>query len=489
MKENKLKVITIILLILLTTMVAVFGVYNKVQNRLENGVKDYDYAIDLKGARVVTLKLDDSTTKTIKDSEGNVIEDATEEDIEQNGYTTEEVPVNSEDKLNEENYNLVKTIIEGRLKKLYVNEYEVRVNRGNGQILVKLPENDKTDDIISNLTTVGKFEIIDTDTEEVLLTNDDIKTSGALRSSTSTGVSIYFSIEFNDEGKQKLEEISKTYVPVTEESSEEISEKEGTKEVTVQEEGTTEVTVDSKDASSETSNKEKTVTMKVDDTEIMSTSFDEPITDGKLYLSIGQTTTDVDSLNDYLEQARDMSSILSNKNMPLTYKQVGNIYIASAVNDSITNIVLIGITVISVLILVIFVVRFKLKGLLATCSYIGAISLLMLIIRYTNVMLSTEGIAGIFAISILNFIFVNKILTSLKNKKEDKKAEPKHLINMAIKDITIKIIPLFIMAIIFTFISWVPTSSFGMVMFWGLTIIVLYNLFITKSLLKDGKQK
>ena len=54
---------------------------------------------------------------------------------------------------------------------------------------------------------------------------------------------------------------------------------------------------------------------------------------------------------------------------------------------------------------------------------------------------------------------------------------------------TLKMIPLFIIAIAFTFTKRTPANSFGMVMFWGLTLVILYNLTITKLLVKYGKQK
>ena len=469
MKKNKLKIITIILLILLTTMVAFFGVYGKVQNRMENGVKDYSYAMDLKGARVVTFKVDDSTKKTIKDAEGKVIENATEDEIKEKGYTTEEKRINGEEKLTFDNYKLSKTIIENRLRKLYVKDFEVRVNEDNGEMVVTLPEDDRTDDLINNIMTVGKFEIVDTETKEVLLSNEQIKVCEALRRTTASGVAIYFSIEFNDEGKKKLEDITNTYVKVKEE--------------------TTTAENNTEENKAEDSKKEKTITMKIDDEDIMSTSFDETIKDGKIYLTVGQTTTDTDTLSTNLDQARNMSAILSNKVLPLSYKQVGNIYIASADKDNITTIMVVTIAIMILLTFVVFAVKFKLKGMLATCSAIGAISLLLLIVRYTNVVLSTEGVIGIFAILILNIIMLKKILVGLKETKENKKVEPKQIINKAIKDITLKVIPLFIMSIMFAYVAWIRTSSFGMVMFYGLTIIVLYNLLITKNLLNYEDKK
>ena len=48
---KKIKLLTIILAIVLVTMVAFLGVYVPVQNRMENQVKDYDYAMDLEGGR------------------------------------------------------------------------------------------------------------------------------------------------------------------------------------------------------------------------------------------------------------------------------------------------------------------------------------------------------------------------------------------------------------------------------------------------------
>lgn len=488
MKKNKLKIITIILLILLTTMVSFWGVYGQVQNRMENGVKDYKYAIDLNGVRRISLKLSDEKEEIIKDSEGNVIEDATDEEIEQNGYTKEEKPVNEEDKKTVENYNLVQDILEKRLNKLNVPYYNVRADEDNGEIIVDMPDDDKTDDIISVLTEVGKFEIIDTETKEVLLTNDDIQSSETLRSSTSSGVSIYFAIEFNGAGKKKLEEISKTYVKTEDTTSKDAASEDTTAEENAEETTETEE-AETADDNKESSSTEKTVTMKIDGTEIMSTSFDEPLTEGKMYLNVGQATTDTESLNEYLGQARKMVAVLANKNMPLTYEQSGNIYIESSANENITNIIVIAVAAVCVITLIILVVKFKLKGLLATCSYIGAIALLLLIIRYTNVELSTEGVFGIFTILILNFMAVYKILLGLKNTEDVKKAEPKQIINNEIKNITLRLIPLIIMAVVFVFVSWSPTSSFGMVMFYGLIIVVLYNLLITKNLLKDESKK
>lgn len=502
MKKNKLKIITIILLIILITMVGFFGVYTKVGKSMKDAVKDYKYATDLDGERIVTLELDTTTSDIIKDSEGNIIESATDEEIQQKGYTKEQKPANAAESLTSDNYNLTKSIIEKRLNKLNVSSYTVKVDEETGKIIVELPEDDNIDNIISNLTTVGKFELIDTDTKEVLLTNDNIKTSEVLKSNTATGTAIYFTIEFNGEGKKKLEEITKTYVKAPEETT--TSETENTEEQTQEENTTPEEATNTQDASEQVAteetateettteesqtdadtNKEKTVTMKIDDEEVMSTSFDETITDGKMYLTVGQSSTDKDTLNSNLKQARNMSAALSYKNLPLKYNVGGNEYVASPVKGKVTQNMIncIGIVILVITLALIF--KYRLKGLFAAISYIGFVALLLLIIRYWNVVISIDGLASIGIILILNLVLIKKILAKINEEKENSKADIKHIINMQIKEFTLKIIPLFIISIVFSFMQWSSTNSFGMVMFWGLTLIELYNLIITKNLLK-----
>ena len=482
MKKNKLKIITIILLIILLTMVGFFGVYSKYQNTTKNGVKDYQYAMDLDGKRVVTLKLDTNTSEVIKDSEGNKVESATDEEIEQKGYTKSEEPANSEESKTVENYRLTKEIIEKRLNKLNVPSYAVRLNEKTGEIIVELPENENTDNWVSNLTTVGKLEIIDTETKEVLLNNDDIQTSEVLRSTTSSGTSIYFSIEFNGEGKKKLEDITKTYVPASKATQEtETSETDAATEETAE----TEEAAKTEETENAT---EKTITMKLDDTDVMSTSFEEPITDGKMHLTVGQASTDTKKLNENLQQARNMATLLSNKNLPLKYTEEGNIFVQSTLKDNVTKIMLIGIGCLIILVVLVLLIKYKGKGILAGISFIGFSALLLLMIRYWNVVLSTEGIVALFAMLILNYILTNKILKNIVKEEDNKKIESKKIINMQIIDFVLKTIPLFIVGVVFTFMQWSSTSSFGMVTFWGLTLIVLYNLLITKNLLKYKKQ-
>lgn len=467
---KKIKIGTITLVVIAITMIAFFGVYTQVQNRMENQVKDYEYSMDLKGSRNVRLTVNTQTTVTVKDANGNIVEDSddlTDEEISENGYSKEETPNNREEIKTVENYRESQKIIEKRLQKLDVENYIIKVDEKTGDILLELPENDKTDSVISNITTTGKFEIVDTQTGEVLMNNNDIKLSkvlyGSGSSTTNTGTSVYLDIEFNQEGKKKLEEISNKYVKI-EETDTSTEESEATESTSTDDNTTT---------------SENTITMKIDNEEIMSTSFDETIKTGKLQLSIGSGTTDADTLQGYINQASSMATVLDTGNMPITYDLDENQYVLSEITENEIQIAIYVVLAIVVISIIVLIIKYKSLGALGAISYVGLISLLMIVVRYTNVVLSIEGLLGMTVIFLLNYIFVNKLLVKRDNKLE------------AYKEFFVKIIPIIILAITCCFIRWTPISSFGMVMFWGIVLIAAYNGLVTNYLLKikTGKEK
>lgn len=90
---------------------------------------------------------------------------------------------------------------------------------------------------------------------------------GSSSSSTSQGTTIYLDIEFNKQGTEKLKNISTTYVK---------SENNTTTNTTT-ENTETEDNTNTDTTNKTTSTTEKKITMKVDDQEIMSTSFDKEL--------------------------------------------------------------------------------------------------------------------------------------------------------------------------------------------------------------------
>ena len=471
---KKIKTLTVVLAIVLITIVAFLGVYVPVQNRMGNKVKEYAYTMDLEGARSVRLKVDESNKIIIKDSEGKQVEDSenlTDEEITEKGYIKEEIPYNSQEVLNEENYQKSKEIIEKRLKQLNVEEYNIKVDENTGDIILELPENDSTDSIVSNIATVGKFEIIDSETKEVLMDNNDIKLAnvmyGSDTTSTTAGTIVYLNIEFTKDGAKKLEDISNKYV-----------------ETVVENADTTEGTVEGEEADeTESTTIEKEITMLIDNEEIMSTSFDEPVKTGKLQLSLGNSTTDNETLQGYIYQASSMASVLDTGNMPVKYTIDENQYVLSDITNQEINIIGYTIAGLALIGLIVLIIRYKIFGLLSAISYVGLVSLFLLIIRYTNVVLSIQGVLGIAIILILNYIFLNKLLLKIKNVKLNK-TTLNEKIKDTYKEFFVKIIPICIAVVAFCFVGWAPISSFGMVMFWGILLIAIYNILVTNSLLK-----
>ena len=292
---KKIKILVCTLVVFLIATIAIFGIYTKYQNRMINNVKSYSYGMDLKGERTIILTPSTETETKIKDAEGNEVTDAenlTDEELTQKGYTKEEVAVNSESALTKENYEKSKEIIEKRLKQLDVEQYTINVNEENGQITINIPEDNRTDDIINNLIPVGKFEIIDSETKEVLMTNNDIKEARVMygqSSSVQNGTNVYLDIKFNKEGTQKFENVTNTYKTVEESNTtnttnttsdntttDNTTTENNTNETNTSTENTTNETEGS--TSEDTTKEEETqkeIIMQIDGEQMMTTSFDE----------------------------------------------------------------------------------------------------------------------------------------------------------------------------------------------------------------------
>ena len=454
-KENKksknvmktIKIITIILLIVLISMIGFFGIYKQNKNQMSNIVKDYTYAMDINGAR--TLKL------TLNSENGDDVKTA-------------------------ENYENAKTIIEKRLKKLNVQEYKIGVNEETGEITVQIPENTQTDEIVSNLTTIGKFEIIDSETKDVLLDNSSIKSSKVLYNTTTSGTSVYLEISFDKNGKNKLEEISKTYVK-SENNTTENTTSEDTNSTEEKENNTEETNTTSENSTST----EKKITMKIDDDEIMSTSFDEAITTGKIQLSVGKASTDSKTIQGYVKQAQNIATVLDSGKLPVKYDVEKNQYILSNISKQDLTYVAIAMAVVAIIGIIVLIVKYKTNGLLAGISYIGLSALYLIAIRYTNVTISIDSIFAIGIVLILNYIFTNMLLSNIRKMNESKVENAiSKSVSETYKKIFMRIIPICVVVITFCFAKWIPMNSFGMTAFWGIVIIAIYNAIVTNVLLR-----
>ena len=483
---NGIKILTIVLAIILISMIGFIGIYTQKQNRMENIVKGYDLAMDLKGARVVSIKPKEDKKTVIKDSEGKVIEeDLTDEEIQTKGYTKEEID-NNVDKLTKENFEKTKELLDKRLQQMGLQNYIIKVNEETGEITIELEENSQTDEIVSNFGTTGKFEIVDSETEEVLMNNNDIKSVDVKYGSESSGTSVYMDIVFNKEGKKKLEEISTTYKTIENTTNNTTAENTATNDTETDTNQSTENTENTTNTT-EAQNTQKKIKMKIDGEEIMSTSFDKVIKTGSLQLTVGKTSTSTETVNGYIKKAQRMATILENGELPIEYEVSGNEYIESDIEMQQIQKIIIAFAIIAAILLIALIIRYKTTGLLTAISYVGLAAIYLILIRYANVTISLEGIFGIGIVLLLNYLFINRILANDSKKEEDETVTK--VIQKTYGSFFLKIIPICIMAVVFCFMDWMPIASFGMVMFWGILLIAVYNFVVTLPLLKMKENK
>ena len=474
MKERKLKLITEILAIIVICLISFVGIYTKNANRMENQVKDYDLSKDLKGYRELVFKVSDATE--VLDSNGKVVGNTDEygdSSIETNSYQKSENKINASEYLTKENYEKAKSIIEKRLKSLNVEDYNLSLDEENGNIYLQIPENSDTDHTVSNILQVAKFEIKDQDDKSnVLVTNDDLKKISAVYNTTSSGTTVYLQIEFNKNGKNILKQIS-TGDYATDEN---LTNTTNTTGNTSEDENTN----SNENTSSEEETKtQKKIILSIDNNDMITTSFDDPIEDGIMDLSMNQATTDQDSISDTLQSASTIAAVVNSGKMPLTYKVAENNYVNTDITSNMLKKAMYVVIAIVIVALVVLIIKYKSVGLLASISYIGFVGLELLLIRYTNVTISLESIvAGIILLAI-NYLITYRLIKVHETDSELKKK----VYSNEFRSIIIKSIPIFIIAIIFVFMKWTKIATFGMFMFWGLLLSIIYNYIVTKDML------
>ena len=76
------------------------------------------------------------------------------------------------------------------------------------------------------------------------------------------------------------------------------------------------------------------------------------------------------------------------------------------------------------------------------------------------------------------------LLKAVKGKKDNDKVMKSVLVKFCMMSV-----PAYIIAIVFAFNSFIPIYSFGMVVFWGITASIIYNLLVTKNLIIKAEEK
>ena len=445
-----LKRTLIILLIILLALISFGGIYIQKTKFVENILPEYKLGPDFTGLRNIGLKVSDATKDIYYDLDGNVVD-------EEGKNTTKKVEsVNKEENLTKDNYKKAKEIIEKRLEKIKqvqytsagivenkaIDYYTIKQNEETGKIELKLPENANTDMVLRYVATKGDFTIVD-DQDNVLIDNSYIKEANVGYSSTSSGVTVYLTIQFDKQGTEKLKEISNTFIKTTDEEGNDTTKK---------------------------------IKVKIDDSEMLNTYFTEEISNGMIQLSFGTATGN--SLATYAQEAKNLETLLNAGNLPIVYEADENHYVLSDINKDMLFIPAIVIMSLLVIGIIILIVKYKVKGLLGTISIIGYIATFLIIVRLTNVVITLEGVAGIITSIILEYISIMYALNKMKENTD-------LTCNQCFTKFLPILVPIAISTVILCFVKWLPIYSFGMTMFWGIILVIVYNHVVTKLLVSE----
>ena len=483
---KKLKLVAKVIAIIIICLIGFVGIYlpwNK-PLQMNNLIKDFSLGKDFTGYREIMLEVSDANK--VVDSENKVVGDTDSYDdssIESNSYKKSDEKVNSDEKLNIDNYEKTKSIIEKRLKDFGVQDYNLSMDKESGKIYIQIPEDSNTDRVVSNITEIGGVELKDSeDDTKVLLTKDNFKNAQVLYSSTETGTAVFLSLNFDNDGKRILEDISENEYKKIEETSEEDNtdekdseeENESKENEKSDEKESEEKDSEENDSENDEKKEQKSVALYISGNSVTTTSFEEPVKNGKIELRMGQVSLDAETIQETATSAKAVAATLNNGIMPLKYKVTENKYVQSEIKTGTIRNIVIVVSVIFAFLLIYMITKFKARGMLATLCFLGFVSLYAIIIRLFNVTITMESVFGGIIILALNYLVNMKLI---QIHEDEKKYYQTYL------DIIMKLIPVLSISIVFVFIPTLALSSIGMIMFWGIALILAYNITITRHII------
>lgn len=453
---KNVKTVVILLIAILISTIAFFGLYVQKAGVWKNILKDYTLGMELKGFRELRFELDNTeeSKEVYVDADGNYMGDVIEETTEESTTGVEEetevsgkyqietrtIKVNDPSNINIENFEKSKKIIQDRLEDIDLYEYNIRLDSVTGELIVEVPDDENIDLEETLVLTVGKVTITDYQTGVLLIDDSHVKKAAMLGSNENGEYQGYLQIQFDEEGTEILKQLSNEYVAV------------------ISGDGT------------ETINY---ISVNLDSEAMISTYFGEELTTGVIQIPIGSSTTEYSEYLDIASRISTIAEIISKDSLPLTYVLTSNTFIESPITNECKVISTIFFAVIIFAVSVVMVVKYKFEGLRQAILSIGYIGILSLVLRYTNVKLTINALIAILGVIAINYAFGFKFLNKLKNEKNRKTS----LIE-AMKELYLSIIPVCIIAIIFTFMSGLVISSIGMTLFWGLLIQALLSIVV-----------
>lgn len=458
-KYKKTLTVVIILVVAILMFASFFGVYKKNENGEKVSIlPNLKLGMEFGNRRVITAAVNQGTTSTIYDSEGNVVQP--EEGVEyseEDGYETVEQPINPDSSKTLVNYKKAKEIIEKRLKGNNVSEYSIDMNEITGKMKIEIPEDSKAEEIESIIQNTGSFMLLDGETLEVVFDSTYLKSADVVYSQGDIETAVFLQLEFNEEGTKKLQELNNIYVETTEQQT--------------NEEGETEEVTNSKE-----------VWVILNDAFLGTTVLPNIMYDNKIMLTFGISSNN-EELQTAIENANREAILLNSGTYPIVYEYTNEVE-ETNLDQRTMFIFFTAIGIVFLIAYIYLVIKFKAKGFISVYFQVGYLGVLLLVLRLTNVIITMEGMAAIIISLILEYIFTYIVLRNLQQEKDGmyKKANLEFFLNT---------LPIYVIAIVFTFASKANINSFGMGLFWGIIMIYIYNFIFSKFVFENlsGRSK
>ena len=421
MEENlkRIRTIAILLIAILISVIAFCGVYLFKSGVWNNYIPGFKYGMELSGMRELRFVLDDTSDEkeVYVDENGNICGEVVKEDTSSSntevsleetgenaeapkeeteeekdpaleGYTieTRTIKTNEDSAINKENFEKAKKIIQKRLERNATYEYNIRLDDATGELILEVPDNDELESVESLVRTPGKLEIIDSQNGLRLLDDSGLKSVTKTDINTESGYQPYLVLTFDKNGAEKIKEISNKYVATKVEEQEDNSAEKA--------EGTEETT----EASTNESNEEKKyITINLDGQAILKTYFGQELSNGVLQIPWGQATSDYDTFVKASKEADGVAQILNDEELPLTYKLSSDNYIKSSIHENVLNIFKISVAVVIAVVSIYFIIRYRLNGFKSAILALGYIGLIVIIFRYTNVVITVNSLISLIS--------------------------------------------------------------------------------------------
>lgn len=489
--KSIISLIILILIMLLLIILGVFGIYSDFGTEIASKMPAYKYSdiftpydeyvltpsasvmetdayVDKDGKTVRRVPQKDALgdVELSKDNEENKKKEeekpeqiTPDEEVKEYKIEKRKIADNPEEVLTEDNYKISKNMIEGYLKAANISEYKIKENEKTGQIIVSVPETKKIANLTSDpitdetsdtqraksvesiLSTTGSFEVKDSITGKVYLTEKNIKEAKA---NIYQGYGVILDIKLNDEGKKILSDVSRKYVQ---------EEKDGKKY-------------------------EKKATVTVAGMELVKATFAEPMDEGLMQINLGNGYgKNKDVITAIYGEAKRLENALKVGKTPIKYNvEQKTSGIKENINYKNAKIILIAILAVMLILALSLVFKYGLKGLYAMLVNISFVVVLLLAIRYTDVVVTIPSLVSVVVAYILEYVI---LLKYLRNAKEND-----YEIADEVVDTLKYTFILIISSITLSFSHNILLSSFAMTLFIAIILLFTHNYIFVKNMKK-----